>query len=141
MIDTGALTTKVIERFAAHGLLIGDGVAPTAGGWSEGQPNVDRFVAYSTVSFDGAVPALPDLTIKPDWEALFSVRHFGGARKQCDFQATATRGVIDDLRRMTVGDFTVIAVTWKSLGAMTRVDQTDPPYWQAFDLVALVCSQ
>src|SRR5512139_649642 len=140
MIDTGAMTQKVLDALGNASLLVGDGVAPDTGGWITGSPNVDGFLAYTTVGFDGGTPAMPDVTTSTDWELTFSLRHFGGSRAQCDFQAKAARTAVTAVRHAVVGDYTIIGVRWASLGPMSRNDQVDPPYWSAYDYVVLMCS-
>jgi len=140
VLDVGLLTTRIIELLGEHGLRVGDGVAPEAGGWATGSPNVAKFVAYTVVAFDGANPSLPGMVLPEAWEASVSLRHHGGSRAQVDFQATAARAVIEECRDVVVGPHKVVNITWRSLGGPTRYDQVDPPFWSSSDSVVLLCS-
>lgn len=139
MISIGALTDTVTAHLAAS-TLVGDGLAPREGGWDQGTPNAGSFKSYTVLACDQGAPALDDLTY-PDWEVFFTLRHYGGSRKQCDWQADAVRSLIQALLDQTSGTYKVIGVRWRSLGGPVHVDQTNPPLWQAFDQVALMCSE
>lgn len=145
MIDTGSLVEEVLFRLRDGGKLIGDGVAPPEGGWSVGSPNVDQFVPYSVLGFNGATTTLPDLSTNPDWDVAFAIRHYGGSRKQADWQATRVRNVIEMSRGLTFSgspfNYKVIGVYRWQLGTLDRNDQVDPPYWQTFDSFVLMCSR
>lgn len=140
MIDIGALTDVMLTTFTPT-LLVGDGVAPKESGWTKGSPNIDRFVACTVIGTEGAVPALDGLLELPEWEVTVSLRHYGGTRQQCDYQAHAARVVLMTMRDKTFGSpaHKVIGIRWRTLGGLTRIDQTDPPFWQSIDSVALMC--
>lgn len=144
MIDHGALTDRMIETLAqATEERVGDGVAPADGGWLAGQPNVGVFVPYLVLVDGGMIPRNDVMCDNPDWLATWSVRYFGGSRSQCDWIASKGRNALPSLDRMTFGGLDVYQVQSRdlvSIGAVTRVDQVDPPYWQCFDTVQLLCS-
>lgn len=140
MINTGAMVDQVIATLSGALILVGDGVAPEAGGWTQGSPNVDEFVAYSVVAFEGAVPAMPDLSADQDWDLTLAIGHYGGRRKQCDFQANLVRQTAPQVRSLTVEGFKIINARFTSLGGVIRNDQVSPPYWGATDLLVLTCS-
>jgi hypothetical protein len=92
---------------------------------------------------EGALPALDSLGfIVPDWEVTFRMSYYAGARKQCDWQALASRNLVTGIHGASFGETTheVIGVRWRSLGGIARVDQIDPPIWTATDSVTLTCS-
>lgn len=140
MIDTGALTDAVLELIAAGGVLVGDGVAPASGGWDKGQPKVSRFVPYSVTGMAGASVRAYNMG-KPsdDWDVSFSLRSFGGSRKQADWAANLARLSITGMIGTRFGDYVVGAVIWQSLGGVSRIDSVDPPYWQISDGFSLAC--
>lgn len=145
MIDIGAATKMILTQLRSTGLLVGDGIAPKEGGWVEGAPNIDAFLAYSVVGFAGASPAYPDVGLlrSQDWATTWTIRHHGGSRDQLDFQATAARTLCLDLHRKSFGvahSFTVIELVWRSLGENIRNDQIDPPFWSSTDVIMLGCS-
>lgn len=143
MIDNGAFTELLLETLSVHGDLLGDGVAPTEGGWLTGQPNANVFRPYSVLVSGGMQPVQsPNLikTDRPDYNASWSLRHFGGSRKQCDWIAQQFRDQIYTLRGLTFGadTYKINSVSPLSIGAVSRNDQVDPPYWQAFDNLTIL---
>lgn len=143
MINIGALTDAVIAHLSGEGLLIGDGIAPKESGWTQGSPNVDRFIPCTVIGTEAAVPSLDGLGMLPEWEVAFTLRHYGGARRQCDFQAHAARVAFQSVDGLSFGDpvHRIIRVRWSSLGGLVRLDQLNPPFWQAYDQVAVMCSR
>ena len=154
MIDHGALTDLVLATLGAQlGTAktspgIGDGVKPNETGWLGGQPGDDIFRPYLVLVSGGATPIGQDLeTSTPMFGVTFSLRCFGGSRKQCDWMATQARSALFHVIREVFGDpkgdptkyWAVMGLTWGSLGALTRVDATDPPFWQVADTFTLNC--
>jgi len=141
VIDTGSLTTALVATLAvSSGELVGDGVAPSAGGWSNGQPNVGDYVPYGVLSFQGGNPR--DATLRYDqqvktWVTQWRIGYYGASREQADWVATAIRGAVSDLLGVAGGAYTVKLAEWRSLGALTRTDQVDPPLWSALDALTL----
>lgn len=150
MLDHGLLTDLVIARLAEMTATlapsaslppVGDGVAPDSGGWIDGQPGSGVFRPYSVVVSGGAAPRYQDLSsFEPDWAVGYSIRSFGGSRKQCDWMATLCRRSMASMVRMDVGGWSVIGIEWGSWGPVSRSDATSPPFWQVFDTVTLVLS-
>lgn len=140
-LNTGAFTDMLLARLTDAGLLVGDGLAPTAGGWSQGAPNVDSYAPYTVLAFSGAVQEYEGIG-SSEWSATLSVRHYAGARKQADFQALRARTVIAQVQGEVFGDPAekVVGVVGWRLGEMSRVDQADPPFWQVMDSVTITCS-
>ena len=126
MLDHGALTDYVLAALTA-GIaanvtgsalpLVGDGVAPADGGWIHGQPGDGVFRPYVALVSGGASPINEHLdSFNPDWSVTFSLRSFGGSRKQCDWMATLMRGLIAGLAHHTVGSWSIIGIRWGSWG-------------------------
>lgn len=147
MIDTGALTVMLLGHLSGGDpvLLAGDGVAPAEGGWTGGTPNTGGFVAYSVLTFQGASPTHPEIEkADPEWATRWSMSHYGGSRAQADWVATASRGRVLTALKQRFGEsdvFKVVGITWTNLGAMSRNDQVDPPYWSASDTLILTASR
>ena len=153
MMDHGAL----VDAFLAHlsvtvalGFtvgsepLVGDGVAPVDGGWVNGQPDSGVFRPYSVLVDAGSSPRAADLALSfpGAWTCGWSVRSFGGSRKQCDWMATRARAAVDGMGRTVFGEdpWTVIGTEWSSLGSVVRIDSTNPPFWQVYDTLSLIVS-
>jgi hypothetical protein len=146
MIDTGAMTNLIettLEGSPAD-LLVGDGIAPLEGGWTLGTPNLGGFAAYTVLAFDGATPINPDVAkAEPEWSTRWAMRHHGGSREQADWVALVSRSRLTQMlqKQFGVDPFKVIGVQWNQLGAMSRNDSVDPPFWTASDSVILVVSR
>jgi hypothetical protein len=141
VIDHGALTDAILGVLSPIELL-GDGVAPTGGGWVMGQPNVVGFRPYGVLVDGGLNPVTsPQLlkTNRPDWRASWTLRYVGGSRSQCDWIAGMFRPAIVNLLNLEFGEdvHRVLSVDPLMMGAVTRNDQVDPPYWQASDNLTL----
>lgn len=149
MIDHGALTDLIISQISTTtGELVGDGIAPADGGWLQGQPNQNIFVPYTVVVSAGANVTINDLDGRLDFQVNWSLRHFGGSRKQCDWIAQKTRDAIDggpnNLLHQNFGSvmqYKITAIQWQTLGAVSRVDTVNPAFWQAYDSVGIVCAR
>jgi hypothetical protein len=156
MIDHGALTDLVLAHLQAQMAAnpdvtagkvppVGDGAAPTEGGWADGQAGTGIFVPYVVLVSGGAAPfALDPGSSTPTWAVGWSLRSFGGSRKQCDWMATVAREAIGGLKKETFGTpevWKVINTQWVSLGPVARNDSTAPPSWSVFDTVNLVADQ
>jgi hypothetical protein len=149
VINHGALTDALITQLVTDtGELVGDGVAPTAGGWLAGQPNQSVYVPYIVLASQGASVMINDLDGNLDWTVTWSMRYFAGSRKQVDWIANKARNAIDggpnNVLYKTFGttpQYKITAVQWTNLGAVQRVDTVNPPYWQVFDSFGLVCSR
>lgn len=142
MIDHGALTERLLAHLSLTVDHVGDGVAPYDGGWLDGQPNSGAFVPYVVLVSQGAYPKVTTFCNGYDWDVSWSLRSFGGSRKQCDWIALQARESIDAFAQHVFGanPYAVKNVTWGSLGAVQRIDTVDPPYWQSFDSFSLYCS-
>jgi hypothetical protein len=150
VLDVGLLTDSLLSHVTARIAslvvstprpLVGDGVAPAGGGWLEGQPGQGVFRPYAVVASAGVSPVYQNLSsFDPDWNASFSLRSFGGSRKQCDWMANLSRLAIAGFVPKSVGSFSVIGLQWGGLGPTSRVDATEPPFWQVFDSFSLVLS-
>lgn len=149
MIDHGALTDLVISQISTvTGELVGDGIAPAGGGWLQGQPNQNVFVPYTVVVSAGATVEIDGLDGRLDFIVNWSLRHFGGSRKQCDWIAQKSRDAIDNepsaLITQTFGvdtPYKIIDVRWQNLGAVTRIDTVNPAFWQSYDSFGIVCAR
>lgn len=146
MINHGMLTDLLVSHVATEsGQLVGDGVAPEGGGWVQGQPNKGIFVPYIAIVSAGASTVIEDFSNKVDWHVTWSARSFGGSRKQCDWIAQKCRESVDSMNRQLFGPpellYKVINVDWEGLGAVSRVDTVNPPFWQVFDTFSLICSR
>lgn len=144
MIDTGALTDHMIATLSQLSWLeVGDGIAPEAGGWTQGQPNVDQFVPYVVVAFTSAKPRTPELTMlkqEQAWVSQFQLRYHGASRPQVDWTGTSCRSIVSSLLKTSIpplDEFEITWVEWQVLGGVVRNDSVDPPIWNATDSLTL----
>lgn len=144
----GALTDWLIgqltDGLADKGILVGDAVAPKAGGWTGSQPGQGNFVSYVVLSTGAAQPASRMPLAEPDaddWAASYTLRAVGAMRQQCDWTA--------DQARLIWGQLPVLVLplgpsSWKvyqgqvtAMGEVRRNDATDPPYWEVSDTLGV----
>ena len=143
MIDIGKLTDQLVTALAqSSGQAIGDGIRPDGVGWLDGQPNVGVFVPYGVLSFQGAQPR--DTTIRFSeqiraWTTNWRLSYYGGARNQCDWVAARIRDELDNAIGQEFGIYKVTGASWRSLGAIERRDDIDPPMWSMTDTFTLSC--
>ena len=118
-------------------------MAPADGGWLHGQPGDGVFRPYVVLVSSGASPRYQDLsTTWPGWTVSFSLRSFAGSRRQCDWMGMLVRSAAQGFNHTSFGEseaWKVIGVEWSGLGPVSRVDATNPPFWQVFDSVSFVC--
>lgn len=132
-------------------VLLGDGIAPPAGGWPSGEPNPaeDSFVPYAVLATGVAVPSpgTPIGSAEADsWECNYTLDAFGGLRQQADWVADLVRVAWDDQpigtlefgsgRNWHVGSYRVT-----QMGAAVRDDKISPPLWTVGTQVALSISR
>lgn len=145
MIEHGALTDLLLTHLETEsGQLVGDGIAPAEGGWADGQPNKGIFVPYMVAVSSGATVEINDMAYAIDWRVNWSLRSFGGSRKQADWIATKSRNAVEGLLHSTFGTddpYKIIGVAWSALGPVTRIDTVNPPFWQTFDSFGFICSR
>lgn len=143
MIDIGKLADQLISSMGqSSGQAIGDGIRPDNVGWLDGQPNTGVFIPYGVLMFQGATPR--DVTLRFSeqiraWTTNWRLSYYGGARQQCDWVATRIRDTLDNAIGQEFGIYKVTGVSWRSLGAMERHDEIDPPLWSMTDSFTLSC--
>jgi hypothetical protein len=132
------------DRLAASdsALLLGDGIAPVEGGWTGGQPGKGEFRAYLVVSTGVVRHRDNDPLAGGDssWLASYGLRGVGGSRQQADWAADQGREALNAARNIDLdlgGPWRMQQARYESLGGVSRNDNTDPPYWEVSDTVAL----
>lgn len=144
MIDTGAMTELYLDHLRTETEnYVGDGVAPAEGGWLKGQPNQSVFVPYIVAVNEGSSVFSQDFRNVTEWRVSWSMRYFGGTRKQLDWMALKGREAIQSFLKTEFGTdvYRVSGIEWRGLGSVNRVDAVNPPYWQAFDSFAFICQR
>jgi hypothetical protein len=145
LIDTGEMTSYLIARlsesFSGSGVLVGDGVAPDAGGWTEGTPNtVGGFVPYIVISTTSPTsstmlntPLCTTLPVRLD--IPYVLASYQNTRADADAVAAAAREYLKNLpaEPVQLGDlkFRSHDVWVDSLTGAIRNDSTHPKMWSA----------
>lgn len=146
IFSRGLLTDLVLDHLSTMlgvaGPLIGDAIAPLEGGWTGGQPGQGKFIAYSVLTPGTASHRERDPLGVDDtsWSASFSLRHVGGNRQQVEWAGDKTREALSLLRKVPLsldGPWRLLQPRFETLGAVSRNDSTDPPYWESADTVVL----
>lgn len=151
LFDRGRVTDWLLDMLTTElgdPLLAGDGMAPEAGGWPLGDPGNGDFVPYLTLATGKGVPVSADPLAAAegeDWQLAYTISYFGGTRSQTDWAADLGRAAWNSRRdaRIECGSATA-PNPWKAyrfavaeMGALTRNDQVQPPYWQLVDQATL----
>lgn len=138
---TDLLLDRVAADFAATPVLLGDGEAPGAGGWTGQQAGKGSFKPYVTlttgVSRSNLTPALRGQD--RSWKLTYTLKGVGGNRQQADFAADTARVIFSNLAKevFLVGQgnaaWHILKGEYASLGDVRRNDATDPPVWECVD--------
>lgn len=148
IFSRGVLTDVLLEQVETWleadgiGLLVGDGIAPVHGGWSDGQAGRGTFVPYVVFTTGPATHRERDTLwhVNSSWSVSYSVRFVGGSRQQADWSADQSRKAVTAFAPRTLdldGQWQVVQAQYSSLGAIARNDTSDPPYWEGTDAVSL----
>lgn len=119
---------------------VGDHIAPDSGGWSAGQPGTGTFVAYTVLS-TGPVRVVPSALCDGcyDYSATVTTRSFGTTRQQADDIAMAVRASLHAYK--PVFGANKVRIIWCSqIGAVDRMDDTNPKYWRVQDTYTVDCT-
>ena len=123
---------------------VGDGVAPKDGGWSGGQAGEGTFKPYLVVSAGTTQHGPADDPIKKqdsNWLSPYNVKYVGGSRAQADWAGDHARVALSALKNtkpyLGPDRWKVMRVQYSVLGALSRNDQMDPPFYEATDVVTL----
>lgn len=147
IFSRGVLTDFLLDKLAteltAPGILVGDGIAPEAGGWTGGQPGEGNFAPYVVLNTGPASKQGTRETLgneSTSWAATYTTRHVGALRQQADWAADKVRRVLNDFRLKAIdldGDWRIMRTEYQQLGAVIRNDSTDPAYWEITDSLTL----
>lgn len=142
-LSRAPLTKAVLDILAADISKVGDGQAPGGAGWI-GEPNAptSRYVPYLVVAPMAAQNSSGPLgDSQADWRLPYRLTAVGVQRGQAEWLADKARSLLDVLRRQVLelgaSSYKVQQVRTELIGATTRVDSTDPPYWTQTDSVTV----
>lgn len=153
-IQRRTITKALLDAAATQGKPIGDGEMPRGGaaGW-QGDPNADgsNFVPYAVVSALQAGGGTGPL-LDPQGDMIFpyAMTSYGVSREQCEWLADNVRQAVAALAGQNVDQWLgtsqhhqrrIQQVVDSQIGAINRVDQTDPPIYSQTDVVALWTSR
>lgn len=142
----GDLTAWLLTRMGTE-LMVGDAIAPDAGGW-DGPPTKDgsSYQAYVVLT---PMPASdntgPMADSSADWTLPYRIDSYGISREQVEWQADKARALIRPTRRENItagGDtYRIQQVRTTSLGGIGRTDNTEPSEYSQSDMVAVYVSK
>lgn len=155
MIELAALTELVVTNLSAAlalattPILVGDGIAPKAGGYLAGQPDSSEFTPYATVvQLEARVRAPSPSAMGPDdydWDVPYKIAAYGATRRQADWVMAGARAASEAvLLKAVFGAVSfhqVFGVDYRSLGGPNRDDAVTPPLWGITDVVVLACTR
>ncbi len=144
--ELSLLIKNTLNDANVKNITVGYGKAPRGAGW-DGQPNKNEatFKPYAVINpltSSGKTNAQFSSTeTGNDWQLPYSVSAFGVIPDQAELVADEMRTVIETLEEETIalGDETyeIRKVTIESIGALQRVDATDPEYYGQVDVVTI----
>lgn len=142
-LPRGELTTLLVDRLRAAGLLIGDGKAPDEGGWND-DPNLptSKFMPYLVINpMAVADPTGPVGDTTTDFRVPYSVTGTGISRKQVEVYADKGRKTLALMERNTVtlggSGWKIQQVRANSIGGVVRTDNTEPSEFTQSDVVTI----
>jgi len=142
----GPLTDLLVETLQAglDGPPVGDGEVPLEPhGW-QGQVNApgSEFIPYlALMPLTAGAPSGSLGDSASEWQLPYQIQAFGVARNQCEWMADKARGLLAALRgtKLSLGPdrYSIQQVRTTSIGGITRLDVTDPPYFGQADGVSV----
>jgi hypothetical protein len=150
LLQRNILTGVVITAAEQAGPPIGDGEAPRGGvaGW-QGQPNQDgtNFIPYSVITpMSVSAGTGPIADSQGDLIVPYAISSYGASRQQCEWMADAVRSAVGTMAQTDVTMYVgtpeeyqrrIQQVIEQQIGAVTRMPDTDPPYFGQTDVLAL----
>lgn len=126
-----AVTSAIVARLTAGGVLVGRGEAPSTGGWA-GTPGQSTFTPYTVVhptiggTTDGSI-AEPDEDVSPDY-TLTSV---GATQQQCEIQCDKAVTAMFAAQLSISGGRVVSLLRYDQVAGVLRDDDVKPPVYFA----------
>ena len=134
MIERRKLTEELLTTLQ-NDLVVGLSNRPTDGGW-DGVPNDNgtNFVPFCVLSPETATRSSGPLGIPPtEWQLPYNLGCYGVSPNQAEWVADKARGLLMALNNTTVvlGDssYRIQQVYPSAIGAIRRIDVTDPNHW------------
>lgn len=133
MIERRKLTAAL--AVALTGIDVGIAARPKDGGW-QGTPNDDgtNFSPFAVLTPETATRSGGPLKdSKSEWQLPYNLGCYGISPEQAEWLADKARGLLDALRgtNVTLGaeTYRIQQVYPSTIGAIRRIDITDPPHW------------
>lgn len=146
-IYRGDLTAYLFEQLNTLSVLVGDGMAPDAGGWDD-DPNdpASSYAPYlvmtpltSTDATGSIADSSTDITLP------YSFSAYGVSRDQVEFYADECRQKIVNLSRsvvtLTDGNWKIQQARCTSIGGVARSDNVEPSEFSQTDVIVLYMSK
>lgn len=125
------LTAALIGHLEAAGMVVGDGQAPEAGGWS-GTAGQSNYTAYCVVHpLLGGIVSGSIGDPHGDGEVVYQVSCYGPTRQSAEIVASNVDTAIKSLPYPSVVGMTIRYVDDDVLGGARRQDELQPPDWVA----------
>lgn len=134
MIERRKLSESLLESLQTE-LTVGMAKRPQSGGW-QGTPNDDgtNFSPFCVLTPETASRSVGAIGAYPtEWQLPYSLGCFGVSPSQAEWVADKARSILADLASTTVSlgdaDYRIQQVYPSSIGAIRRIDITDPNHW------------
>jgi len=137
--DRSSAIDLVVQTISAAGISVGDHIAPPDAGWSQGQPGSGTFTAY-TVVFAMQSQVRPTTLCVKGYEIglVLQTRTFGANRSQADHIAAKVREALHGIT-VEIPGFKANPLWCSAIGAVDRMDDTDPKMWRINDSYTADC--
>lgn len=145
------LTTDLVSFLGVQlgtALITGRGIAPPAGGWSDGQPGHGTFQPYVVVKTGQGRPSLPEVIGRDNrvrWQMAYRLSTASSLESTVDRWADVVRKAFLSYRGQVVplGDasYEVEKADINAMGATVANNATNPPAWDVTDDVSVWLSK
>lgn len=151
--DRGVLTDLLVATLTAGltndpAILVGDGMAPTAGGWPQGEPGEGDFVPYVVLTCSSWRPAAGTVLtpVSDAWTASYRVGSYGGQREEADYVADRVHQLwprlhLDPAELGHGGEWGFASFEIAEMGEVVRNDQIQPSMWSTTSALTLLVTR
>jgi len=138
MIARRKLTAALFNELSTE-LVVGLSNRPHTGGW-DGTPNQDEtnFVPFCVLSPENATRSYGPLSDPAsEWNLPYNLGCYGVSPEQTEWIADKARGILYQMKGTTVElgqeTYKIQQIYPSAIGAIRRIDVTDPKYWGQAD--------
>lgn len=139
MIERGPVTALLIDALKTSNLPVGDNNAPQDPyGWQSDEPNAEgsNFIPWMSITAGpGKAQTRPGSVgdSNSEWLMSYSVFYTGVTRDQCDWLADKMRGLLTEIKKVSVNGWRIQQVKCPNIGGTNRISSPFPDYYTQAD--------